>query len=552
MALNKRHLSLTVSISLCFLSALLFQNFTLAPSDSDFDHIINVATDFGAIPNDKDDDTEEIRKASEYAKSLLLENSKAKIAVVFPVGNYLVSPLNSKFQVKTIPFYSGINYIGESDEVNGKKATLVVLPSPCLKYQLTDKETFDRCHKANKWGRLINGIFASPNPLVIKNMNFCGSRNNQGPHAAYELEQKSLLFLRGTVAQSLKVEISDSDFHESPGDGVQIYSNVDIQIKRMKANFNFRGGVTITGGKVNADIDQYMSWGDARPFMSFQIEIDPHGEKDTEGKKLLTNNIKLTNARMNGIFDLGFAGDDSTFYGDKIIMYGGRFLYSGINAKSHLLKTTGLIKNSILRTVSGNEKGNTYDSGHIYAPGDLTFENVQFYAEAKKNLETTAMHIRFYNSYAYYENQQVKFKNCRFKINSAEASLSSAIKMDPVKIGSNNKIIFDQAIVYPGFKYIFQAEKGGVIEANGISSYAAEVFRVGSLKGYSLQVDIRNFFQRLTGVTSLGSINNMANAADYVSISSSGFKGEEVAKVGVKVKKSISLDGKLRKISYSN
>ena len=552
MALNKRHLSLTVSISFCLISALLFQNFTLAPSDSDFDHIINVATDFGAIPNDKDDDTEEIRKASEYAKSLLLENSKAKIAVVFPVGNYLVSPLNSKFQVKTIPFYSGINYIGESDEVNGKKATLVVLPSPCLKYQLTDKETFDRCHKANKWGRLINGIFASPNPLVIKNMNFYGSRNNQGPHAAYELEQKSLLFLRGTVAQSLKVEISDSDFHESPGDGVQIYSNVDIQIKRMKANFNFRGGVTITGGKVNADIDQYISWGDTRPFMSFQIEIDPHGEKDTEGKKLLTNNIKLTNARMNGIFDLGFAGDDSTFYGDKIIMYGGRFLYSGINAKSHLLKTTGLIKNSILRTVSGNEKGNTYDSGHIYAPGDLTFENVQFYAEAKKNLETTAMHIRFYNSYAYYENQQVKFKNCRFKINSAEASLSSAIKMDPVKIGSNNKIIFDQAIVYPGFKYIFQAEKGGVIEANGISSYAAEVFRVGSLKGYSLQVDIRNFFQRLTGVTSLGSINNMANAADYVSISSSGFKGEEVAKVGVKVKKSISLDGKLRKISYSN
>ena len=552
MALNKRHLSLTVSISLCFLSALLFQNFTLAPSDSDFDHIINVATDFGAIPNDKDDDTEEIRKASEYAKSLLLENSKAKIAVVFPVGNYLVSPLNSKFQVKTIPFYSGINYIGESDEVNGKKATLVVLPSPCLKYQLTDKETFDRCHKANKWGRLINGIFASPNPLVIKNMNFYGSRNNQGPHAAYELEQKSLLFLRGTVAQSLKVEISDSDFHESPGDGVQIYSNVDIQIKRMKANFNFRGGVTITGGKVNADIDQYMSWGDARPFMSFQIEIDPHGEKDTEGKKLLTNNIKLTNARMNGIFDLGFAGDDSTFYGDKIIMYGGRFLYSGINAKSHLLKTTGLIKNSILRTVSGNEKGNTYDSGHIYAPGDLTFENVQFYAEAKKNLETTAMHIRFYNSYAYYENQQVKFKNCRFKINSAEASLSSVIKMDPVKIGSNNKVIFDQAIIYPGFKYIFQAEKGGVIEANGISSYAAEVFRVGSLKGYSLQVDIRNLIQRLTGVTSLGSINNMANAADYVSISSSGFKGEEAAKVGVKVKKSISLDGKLRKISYGN
>ncbi|WP_409480150.1 hypothetical protein [Pseudobdellovibrio sp. HCB154] len=550
MTLRKRHLSLGVCISLCFTSALLFQNFTVAPSDSDFHHIINVATDFGAIPNDKDDDTEEIRKASDYAKSLLLENNKAKIAVVFPVGTYLVSPLNSKFQVKTIPFYSGISYIGDSDELHGKKATLTVLPSPCLKYQDTDKDTFDRCHKANKWGRMVNGIFVSPNPLVIKNMNFYGSRNSQGPHASYELEQKSLLFLRGTIAQSLKVEISDSDFHESPGDGVQIYSNVDIQIKRMKANFNFRGGVTITGGKVNADIDHYMSWGDARPFMSLQIEIDPHGEKDLEGKKLLTNNIKLTNARMNGIFDLGFAGDNSTFYGDKIIMYGGQFLYAGINAKSHVLKTTGLIKNSILRTVSGNDKGNTYDSGHIYAPGDLTFENVQFYAQGKKNLETTAMHIRFYNSYAYYENQQVKFKNCRFKIYGEEASLSSVIKMDPVKTGSHNKVILEQSIVYPGFKYIFQADRGGVIEANGVSSYAAEVFRTGSLKGYSLHLDIRNFIQRLTGLTSLGRISGMANSADYVSISSSGFSGKEVAKTGAKIKKRVSLEGTLRKISY--
>lgn len=530
-----------------------FQNFADISDYSDFNYVINVETDFGANPKDNYDDTENIRNASNYAKTLLLKNSNAKIAVLFPPGNYLISPLDSKFKVKTIPFYSGISYIGLGDNVNGTKPRLVNLPSPCLKYQAVDEATFAHCHKANKWARMVNGVYLSPNPLVIKNITFYGNRNKQGPHYAYELEQKSLLFLMGTTNQ-LKVDISDSDFHESPGDGVQIYKNVDIHAKNIKGNFNYRGGMTITGGKVNAEIDEYFSWGDARPFMSFQIEIDAQPTKGKTEELLNQVNVKITNAKVNGTFDVSFAGDDTNFYGDNIIMYGGHFLYSGLNATTSLLKTTGLIKNSILRTLSGNSKGNTYDSGHIHAPGDLTFQNVQFYAEGKKDLETTGMHIRFYNSYAFYDNQEVKFKNCRFKIYGEEAGLSSVIKLDPSRRGSNNKVIVEQAIIDAGFKYVFQAKKGGIIEANNISSAAKEIVDVGSLKEYPLQINIRNFIPRLPGQTVLGSITGMVNYGDYVSISSSSFKGKETIKqeATLKAKKTIHSDSKLSSVVYQS
>lgn len=526
---------------------------------ANFDHVINVETDFGARGDDNYDDTEKIRKASEYARDLLLKNRNAKVTVVFPYGNYLISPLKQikdkngapAFEAKPLPFYSGISYVGISGDTVGKKPKLVVLPSPCLRYRTSDEAIFKKCHQTNKWARAINGLALSERPLVVENLIVYGNRNAQGPHEAYELEQKSLLFLRGTPSHPLKVEINNSEFHESPGDGVQIYAYVDIKVRDMKANFNFRGGMTITGAEVKADVDQYMSWGDARPFMSFQVEIDPNAEKNVSGKNLLTTQLRLTNARVNGVLDLGFAGDDSTFYGENIIMYGGRFLYNGLNAKSYLLKTTGHIKNSILRTSSGNAQGNTYDYGHIHAPGDLTFENVKFYAEGKKGLETTGMHIRFYNSYAYYDNQQVKFKNCEFKIFGEEPDKSSVIKLDPTRVGSNNKVLMEKAIVHSKFQYIFLAPLGGIVEANDIYSKASELFYVGSLKDYALQLSIKNLSQKPSGP--LGYVNAMANNTDVVMVSSRNLKKDEPLKMGptLNAKKIYYAEGALKTIKLS-
>jgi hypothetical protein len=545
----------------------LFQNFTnVVPSlDEKFDYIINV-NEFGAIANDSIDDTLSINNASEYAKQILLKDSNSKIAVVFPAGNYNVSslveiidkngnPINYNLKNRRpLKFYSGISYIGIYEGSQVKKARFVNSASPCLKYQ--DVNQFS-CHANNKWAHIVNGVYLSNKPLVLENLEIDGNRNNQGPQELYELEQKSSLYLNSTKDLPINVVINNCNFNESPGDGITANNYVNLNAKNIKANANFRGGITLVGTGVVADVDHFFSWGDNNPgwggikrsFISFQVEASSHKEKALDDSNL--NYIKLTlkNARVNGIVDLGFAGDGSYFHGDNIIMYGGFFNYAGLNGFNYKLDTEGTIKNSILRTLSGNTNGGTYDSGHIYAPGKLTFENVKFYTETNKSLVSTGVHIRFYNSYSTYTDQFVKFKNCYFNTIGDGAKFSSAIKIDPYRMDTNNNIYVDKAWVYSGFDSIFEMPNGGSVHAKNITSSAKQVFKASGTSDYSLNLSITNLYlPYINHNLPLGYIS-MLSKNDHISLSSTSISGKEPIdfkkQIGLKIKRKIELTASL-------
>jgi len=244
--------------------------------------------DFGATGDGKTDDTAAVQRAVDA-----LPRAGGGV-LTFPRGTYLVT------SVRLAP---GATYRGEQGAV------------------------VKRPPGQGKWVRTFVGSYSgdrdSP-PLVIRDLTFDGSSEDQGPYAKYELEQAHLIFLVGDPAKPgrLNAAVENCRFVDGVADGLSVYTNVNAMVHNCEATDVFRGGFVLTGGNSTADVDGLTTRGKRHP-TGIDIEVDGKGHEGTLRVEVKLRNLKL----LDGDFDVAVA-DGSTVAGEDITAGAPFYLYA--------------------------------------------------------------------------------------------------------------------------------------------------------------------------------------------------------------------------------
>ncbi|MGA2404608.1 MAG: glycosyl hydrolase family 28-related protein, partial [Syntrophobacteraceae bacterium] len=315
-------------------------------------------TDFGAAPNDGRDDTAAIQAAVDAARK---GNVKS---VVFPPGEYTISSVN----------------IGAGLTLWGYGATMKLLPM---------QGAWVRMFTTDKKGYTYAGLADSP-PLVIKGFTFDGNRLNQGPYKNYELAHQAQIFLQAdpTTSGRLVARLQDITFQEGAADGIDIYKNVNVDMRNITAINLFREGIGIGGGSDIVNIDTFTSSGNDE-YTGFHVEMSPGAGP---------NVISVSNFRLQKNFSPGLI-NGSTLTATNIVSGSPWSVSAGDSS-------TMIISNSSLGGGGAGGEGTT-----VIFPANVEFDNVDFYVNdlqaAPADGISTAIRVMTNNSYTSYGKQRL-------------------------------------------------------------------------------------------------------------------------------------------------
>jgi hypothetical protein len=203
---------------------------------------------------------------------------------------------------------------------------------------------------------------ADSKPLIIRNLVFDGNSANQGPYRGYQQEHGHLVFLNGwpTSPGRLKSLIENVVVRNSVADGISIYTNVDVVVRNVRAENDFRGGVVVTGGNSKILIENLTTLG---PIDKTGIDVEVDGPGYNNSLKI---EFTINGADLDGDLDIGVFDGSVVDVNNLRMRSGPVFL---LNSDSKMT-----IRNSTLLVGVADSYAN-----RIVAPGDLTFDNVQFY-----------------------------------------------------------------------------------------------------------------------------------------------------------------------------
>ncbi len=323
---------------------------------------------FGAKGDGVTDDTRAIQRAIDK----LYQQGGG--VLLFPEGVYIVTSVILK---------DNITYQGYG----------ATIKRPAKQQDLTRTFTTDYSSRKNS------------QPLIIRGFTFDGNSQNQGPYKEYELQQAHLIFLTADpeLPGKLQAFIEDCIFKNGVGDGISVYTNVDVKVNNCQAIDVFRGGFVLTGGNSTAEVYNLTTEG-KNDATGIDIEVDGRGYGDT-----LKVDVKLENINLvDGDFDI-YVDEGSTVVGNNIVSGNGPFYIFSMKSKMKFTNCKFKIG-----------AADTY-MNRILFPHDVTFENCQFTVTR----QLTGQPYDFFAgadiwwehpSFPKQENQVLVFDNCEFNL----------------------------------------------------------------------------------------------------------------------------------------
>jgi hypothetical protein len=393
---------------------------------------------YGATGDGTTDDTAAIQSAIDSALAA------GGGIVFFPAGGtYIVSQLN----------------VSEGLIIEGYGAT-VKRPANQSKWTRTFTTTVA--------GYLYDGS-ADSKPLIFQGLTIDGNRQNQGAYGNYELEQAHLIFLMGNAANSgkLRAVIEDCYFKDCVADAISVYTNVSVQISNCTAVDCFRGGVVVTGGYSDVQVNNFKAHGTVHE-TGIDVELDGPGYGNTLKTDITMNNLYLP----DGDFDVAVL-QGSTFTGSNIIVNKPPFNLYAENSTVKIMNSVfhvGVLDDYLDRIVS---------------PYDVTFQNCTFYAHKPAgttgNRSIACIHLfQFGNA-----NQTLRFLDCDFKADSSVGAGDTvyAIYFEGDQLAKNNRVIVEGGSISNRFNYGLYWKFGGRAVVRNTYVEASTCFYFGVTSG---------------------------------------------------------------------
>jgi hypothetical protein len=429
--------------------------------------------DFGATGNGTTDDTAAIQAAVNAA------SAAGGGVVFFPAGTYLATSVN------VMP---GVTLEGYGARVRRPDGT----PGRYTRMFTTQN---------HPWVSDVD----SP-PLVFRGLVLDGNRQNQGAYTANELEHAHLIFLMGdehrtstvngqaTVVNAprkgrLRAVVEDCIFLDSPGDGLSVYTGVQVQVSNCSAVDCFRGGLVFTGGHTVAQIDNFVGKGDTHP-SGLQFETDGAGHASSVVTDVVVNGV-----RIDGDFDCAF-GEGSTFVGSGIVCHQpGFYLYApGSRVR---------ISNSLFAVGAANGVSN-----RIVHPGDTTFADCRFVlSEAMEPAEgeraLAALDVAWNISGTGVTGQRLRLTDCVFDTDASVEAADTlyAVRTTPDGVGGDNRLYVDGGEVSAAYDYGLYMSQGGTWSVRGMTIAAQTGIFWSAPGGYSADITVDAVVTR--GTTSM-------------------------------------------------
>jgi Pectate lyase superfamily protein len=270
-------------------------NVTVTIVDDDRKAIVDIRST-GATGNGVTDDTAAVQSAVDQ---------------VIAAGGGVVRVPPGTYMVTSVTIAPGLSFIGEGG----------VLKRPAGQGKWVRTLTTD--------GNPYSGTGPSA-PLVIQGMIFDGNRQQQSEYRNWELEQAHLVMLSGDPSSpgQLRAFVDRTTFHDGVGDGLSIYTNVNVRVTDVVATDVFRGGLVVTGGNSDVLVDGLTTRGHDL-VTGVDFEIDGRGFNGSLAVRALLSNLDI-----DADFDLGLGQEgESRVIIDRLVMHKGPFTSFTPNSK---------------------------------------------------------------------------------------------------------------------------------------------------------------------------------------------------------------------------
>ena len=319
----------------------------------------------GARGDGSTNDTPAIQRASDKVRAA------GGGTVVFPSGVYLL--------YDSVHIYPGISYVGTGASVIRAKSNY-------------PKDTRLFTTESFPW----IGLGDSP-LLVVRGLIFDGQSSQQGAYKNYENEHAHLLYLSGSpwLPGRLRALVESSTFRNGVADGLSIAANTDVQVRNVRAENSFRGGVVVTGGNTKVDVDGLTTIGDVdRTGIDVETDLPGYGGS-------LKNETVWKNLDLDADLDFGLLGG-STVYAENITMHSGPIFLMARDSSS-------------IRIVNSTLAVGMADSylNRIVAPGSVSFENTTFVMTQQGYGDYYGIDI-YWQLFPTTSQQSVSCNGCRF------------------------------------------------------------------------------------------------------------------------------------------
>ncbi len=391
----------------------------------------------------------------------------------FPEGKYFVETIN----------------VRPGMALRGNETTLTRIPN---------QPKFSRMFTTSKFKH--SGDLDTSESLSFQGFTLDGNLKSQGEYKKYQLEQQALIFLSADNKKSgkQKVIIRDCKFLNNAGDGIHVYTNVDVEIYNCEAVNVFRGGITITGGHSKIRVKAFKAYGDLHA-TGIDIEVDGKGFNDTYEVDIVMENVDL-----QGDCDIGIR--KGTFIGKNIICH---------NAPYHFLATNGEISIYDSHFVGGSLKESV-----IKFPKNVKFENCTFSIKDTKFKENFGANIYWTtNSYSG-SNQQLTFKNCEFKLLSENKSKNNTYGIfTRADMRERNNILNIIDCTFSGpWNYSYYMRQGGNVNINNISQSSNNKMRFASVnnKKYKHNYNVQLKEVKSEGIVDIEITENKNNVLKFI------------------------------------
>jgi hypothetical protein len=372
---------------------------TVTIIDNDSKEIVNIRNT-GALGDGRTDDTAAIQRAVDQV------HAAGGGVVTFPPGIYVT---------RSVAIHPGLTFLGQGG----------VLKRPAGQGKWVRTFTTD--------GNQYKGEGLSE-PLVIDGMIFDGNRQQQSEYRNYELEQAHLVMLAADPQSpgQLRAFVHNTTFRDGVGDGLSVYTNVNVVVTQSSAHDVFRGGLVVGGGNTDVVVDGFTTTGPELA-TGIDFEIDGPGFGGS-----LTVRATLTNMDIDADFDIGVGeSNGSRISVDRLVMRNGPFTSFTPNANVR-------ITNSLLH-FGGVDIGN-----RILFPYDMTIESSQIIVTPDPAQQFSAVDVWFgHREFAAQPFGVLRFRNVDFIRGPGGSSPTFGVYQRVMRPG--DQIVYDNVTFDPGF-----------------------------------------------------------------------------------------------------
>lgn len=320
-------------------------------------------------------------------------------------------------------------------------------------------------NQANFSGRVFTAIgddvhdsASDSAPVVWMGGIIDGNKANQGTYTGGEKEHNHCIHLGAAdTGGRLVARVHGVRFQNATGDGLSIYSNVDVTVSDIEAYKCWRSGVSITGGNVKVRGGNWRLYGDATDASDFDIEVDGAADAYLDSGRI---DVELDKINVeNGAFEISLDGDDSRVLLSQVNHTGTSATFAGAESVvkiSDSVITLGPIDDQLNRIIS---------------PRDFTFQNVRFvFSEGSVSATSTfGLDVWFNTGGSTYTDQRLRLINCSFYADSTvdAGDATYGIHVRATAASENNVIELDGGYFDSALDQAYHATQGGKLVIKG-------------------------------------------------------------------------------------